>query len=81
MRRPILAFYGVTDKGGPYLHIKVYKARRVYGEILVVAGEVQLRCRECFRWYKVVIPKHGAPQLEETPEPEPIADEDPVGHV
>jgi hypothetical protein len=69
-RRPILAFYGLTDKGKVYLHVKVYKARRIYGEILVLSGQVELRCRECYRWYSVTVPARGVPSLVETSEPE-----------
>ena len=79
-RKPILAYYGLTDKGKIYLHVKVYKARRVYGELLVLSGECQMRCRECYRWYTVIIPNAGNPRLVETPEPESVAEEAPVGH-
>jgi hypothetical protein len=79
MRQPILAYYGVDEKNTPYLHVKVYKARRIYGEILISSGEVQLRCRECFRWYRVVMPRKGKPQLVETTEPETQGEDSIVG--
>ena len=71
-RQPLLAVYGLDDKNRLYLHIKVYKNRRIYGEILIHAGsKAELRCRECLRWYKLSI--HGnKPTLVEAPEPEAI---------
>jgi hypothetical protein len=74
-RQPLLATYGLDERGRVYLHVKVFKARRIFGEILVTKGEVQLRCRECFRWYTVTLPVGGKPKLIETPEPE-LPDED-----
>lgn len=69
-RQPLLAMYGVDEKGQPYLHVRVYKARRIYGEILVVEGKVQLRCRECYRWFTVTVHSTKKPSLVETEEPE-----------
>lgn len=79
MRQPILAFYGIDEKGKPYLHVKVFKAKRVFGEILILSGDVQLRCRECYRWYRVQVPTRGRPHLIETPEPESDAHDDIAG--
>jgi hypothetical protein len=75
----LLAMYGLDDKGRVYLHVKVFKNRKVYGEILALSGEIELRCRECFRWYRVVIKPNQKPHLVETPEPEPMPQEAVVG--
>lgn len=78
-RQPLLATYGLDDRGKVYLHVKVYKARRIFGEILVTKGEVELRCRECLRWYKVTLPREGKPRLIETPEPQMNVEEADTG--
>lgn len=80
-RKPLLAIFGLDDRGKVYLHVKVYKGRRVFGEILVTQGEVELRCRECLRWYKVIVPARGKPELVETPEPQSPETQAPAGHV
>lgn len=72
--QPLLGVYGIDERGKIYVHVKVYKNRRIYGEILVTKGDIQLRCRECLRWYRVEI-QDGTPNLEETTEPHSIADE------
>lgn len=76
-RKPLLAVFGVDEKGKAYIHVKVYKNRRIFGEILVTRGDIQLRCRECMRWYRIEITANRA-ELIETPEPESFAD-DPSG--
>lgn len=63
-RRPLLATYGLDTKGKLYVHVKIYKQRRVYGEVLVTEGRVQLHCRECFRWHTVVIREPGKAALK-----------------
>lgn len=65
-RKPLLATYGLTTQGKLYVHVKVYKQSRIYGEVLVTEGTVELHCRECLRWHKVVMHKPGAVTLEET---------------
>lgn len=54
-REPLLALYGVDERGRLYLHQRVYKAGRVFGESFHYGGIVQLLCRECYRWNEVVI--------------------------
>lgn len=71
-RQPLLAVFGL-ENGKPYVHVKVYKNRRIYGEILVTEGDIQLRCRECLRWYRVRI-VGNKPKLTETSEPDSITD-------
>ncbi len=65
-RKPLLATYGLTDKGKLYVHVKVYKQNRIYGEVLVTDGIVELHCRECFRWHRVVMRPSGTAALEES---------------
>ena len=79
-QRPLLAIFGLNDKNKPYVHVKVFKNRRIFGEILVTRGDIQLRCRECMRWYRIVI-TDGKPQLVETPEPETFSDEASPGMI
>lgn len=65
-RRPLLATYSVKD-GEPYLHIKVYKQSRLYGEVFIqgIGSQIKIRCRECLRLHKVTFTQ-GKPSLEET---------------
>lgn len=77
-RKPLLATFGIDDRGRIYLHIKVFKSQganrppRIFGEAVFRGGEAQLHCRECLRWYTVNIPISGAPNLVETPEPQEV---------
>lgn len=81
-RQPLLATYGLDERRKIYVHIKIYKNRRIYGEIIVEEGsKIKLRCRECLRWYTVIIRSSGAPQLVETSAPESFAGEAAPGHV
>lgn len=68
-RQPLLATYGVDEKGKLYIHVKIFKQRRIFGEILVTEGEVSLHCRECLRWHTVKIRPSGTPVLEENTDP------------
>lgn len=69
-RRPLLAVFGVDDKGRTYVHQRVYKQHRVYGESIAY-GPVSIRCRECLRWHTVIIRQPGRAVLEETTDPIP----------
>lgn len=72
--KPLLAIYGVDSKGHLYVHQKVFKAGRVFGESLFYGGVVRLKCRDCHHWNKVVFrdPTHAA--LEPTAQPEVFVD-------
>ena len=64
-RRPLLATYGTFKDGKPYIHVKIYKQSRIYGELFISAdAEVKIRCRECLRLQKVKIVSNR-PMLEE----------------
>lgn len=67
-RKPLLATYGLDKNGRIYVHVRVFKQRRVFGEVLVTEGKVQLHCRECLRWHTVRIKQTGTVQLEEDSE-------------
>lgn len=65
-RTPLLATYGTYKDGKPYIHIKVYKQRRIYGEVFISAdAEVKIRCRECFRLQRVRIVSNRPMMQEE----------------
>lgn len=66
---PMLGTYGVEETGNLYIHVKVYKQQRIYGEIYVTEGRVRVRCRNCLRWHKVVIRAPGHAELEEDQAP------------
>lgn len=54
-RHTKLAEYGVTLDGEPYLHLKIHKQGRVFGEVVATSGIVEVCCRECLRWTRVDI--------------------------
>jgi hypothetical protein len=66
-RKPLLGKYGKDSKGNLYVHVKIFKQKRIYGEIVFTHGVVRLRCRECFRWHTVRIrqPKESVSFTEE----------------
>jgi hypothetical protein len=72
-RKPLLAYYGVDEQGRVYVHIKVYKQARIYGETLHYGGELKIRCRECFRWHRVVFVRTNELKLEEEADPPELA--------
>lgn len=72
-RKPILAVYGVGNDLQPYVHIRVFKQHRVYADVLIREGKVQLSCRECFRWHRITFMSKGdKPILTETVKPEEV---------
>lgn len=74
-RNPLLATFGLDEEGKLYIHVKVYKQQRVYGEVLITEGTVRLHCRECFRWHKVVMQPHGKAELQEMTDGIPLPEE------
>lgn len=69
-REPLLAIYGIDEKGRLYVHQRIYKAGRVFGETLFYGGTVALLCRECLRWQEVVIKEPARAVLEPMDMPE-----------
>lgn len=65
----MLAVYGLDGDGKLYLHVKVYKQGRIYGEMVVTEGEVKIRCRECLRWHRVVFVLPNRAELTESDDP------------
>lgn len=79
-RKPLLAMYGLDEKGQIYVHIKAYKGRRIFVEVLFTKGEIEMRCRDCFRWYRLVI-KDNKPKLIEATEPDSVSSQAVTDHV
>jgi hypothetical protein len=71
--KPLLGIYGIDNRGKLFVHIKVYKADRVFGEV-IVTGDVKIRCRDCYRWHTVVIIQPDRAVLQESTDPEIEAD-------
>lgn len=70
---PLLATYGLNSQGKIYIHVKIYKSGRVYGEVYVEDGaSVRLHCRDCLRWHRVVIRQPGMVNLQEDKVPASI---------
>jgi hypothetical protein len=55
LHKPLLAVYGVDEKGRLYVHQRVFKQGRIFGETVFYGGTVALLCRECYRWNEIVI--------------------------
>lgn len=72
-RRPKLAYYGIDKDGNPYVHQKVYKQGRIYGESIARGGTLEIKCRECNRWNKIRITKSGEVIRPPSTESEPDA--------
>lgn len=76
-RRPLLAVYGVDEKGRLYVHQRVYKQGRIFGESFFYGGIVKLLCRECLRWNEVVFRDRNTVDLLPTEAPEALRMETP----
>lgn len=66
---PLLATYGVDERSRLYVHIKIFKQSRVYGEVVIYGGPFKLRCRNCLRWHQVVFRSSNTVALEEDDSP------------
>lgn len=71
-RKPLLAVYGLNERGKIYIHVRIFKQTRIYGEVVVTDGTVKLHCRDCFRWHTVTIRKENIAALVETSDPLPV---------
>lgn len=67
--KPLLATYGI-DEGKLFVHIKIYKKDRIYGNIVCEGGVVKVQCRDCGRWHRVNIIGRRA-NLREVADPHP----------
>jgi len=71
-REPLLAVAGRDTHGEPYVHMKVFKAKRLYGEMVATSGVVWLHCRECFRWHRIAIKRDVEVHPGELPQRIPV---------
>lgn len=71
--KPLLAMYGVDESGRLYVHIRIYKQGKIYGEVYHTGGVVEIRCRNCFRWNRVVFVIPGPLPKAELQETDPPA--------
>lgn len=62
---PLLATYGVDSRGKLYVHVKIYKQNRIYGELVFEDGTVKIRCRNCLRWHRVIFKTQSASLKED----------------
>jgi hypothetical protein len=53
-RRPLLGRAVKVDNKW-FLHVKIFKSGKIYGEMWLENGRVRLRCRECLRWLTVTV--------------------------
>lgn len=82
-RKPLLAMYGIDHRGKAYVHCRVFKQNRIYGDWIAYDGEVKILCRECLRWLTIVFvqsPKVKA-ELHETEVPTEVSQADTVSDV
>ena len=70
---PLLATYGVDGKGKLFVHVKIWKQRRIFGELVIEGGVVKMRCRNCLRWHTVNIVGRKA-ELSPSTEPDSFPD-------
>jgi len=70
-RCPLLATYGIDSRGKLFIHVKIWKQRRIFGELVIEGGIVKIRCRDCLRWHVVRIHQDQA-ILQETHEELPV---------
>lgn len=63
--RPLLAVVSIDERTRePIVHIKSWKGKRLYFEIVVVSGVVRVRCRSCLKWMTIKM-NRGKPGLRE----------------
>ena len=84
-RRPIICQYGVNAEGVVYVHIKTWRQRKVIVDVVIYNPDVEIRCKDCGRWFgfhydqgsiakpevNIEPPDEAA---EEAAETEPVAD-------
>jgi hypothetical protein len=53
--KTLLAKVGRDKRSGePWVHVKVHKQGRIYGEVIVTSpGTIRICCRDCLRWHTV----------------------------
>lgn len=63
--KPLLATYGKNSMEKLFVHVKIYKQDRIYGELVFEGGEVKIRCRNCLRWHRVIFKEQVAALAED----------------
>jgi len=64
----MLAAYGRDSNGDAYIHVRVYKAKRVFAEIYTTYP-ISLMCRWCGRWWRInIVNKNITAQERNVPE-------------
>lgn len=65
---PLLAMYGVDAQGQMFVHVRVYKQNRIYGEMVVngVGSITKIKCRNCLRWYTIKFKGPNAELVEDS---------------
>lgn len=58
--QPLLATYGIDKHDKLFVHVKIYKARRIFGELVIEGGLVKIRCRNCLRWHTIRVVQNRA---------------------
>lgn len=74
-RSPLLATYGLDEEGKMYVHVRIFKQRRIFGEVIARGGKLSLHCRECLRWHTVRFVEPHKAVLEEDTDPQPAGSE------
>lgn len=74
-RNPLLATYGLDEQSKVYIHVKIYKQGRIFGELVITGGAVKILCRECLRWHRIVIKSVGKAELVEVSDQNPSLQE------
>lgn len=67
-KRPLLGLAGRDEEGKLFVHVRVFKQKRLYADVVIHEGRVSLCCRECFRWHEVII--RADLEMAEVPRPE-----------
>lgn len=68
IRQPLLATYGLDRERKPFVHVKVYKQKRIFANLVTTGGPVHLQCRECFRWLRINFVRHGVVDAKQVDE-------------
>jgi hypothetical protein len=67
-----LARYGIDEKDNLYLHIKVYKQRRVFAQLVINApAKLRIQCPACGRWHGIVM-RDDRPHMTDSTRPKYI---------
>jgi hypothetical protein len=70
----------------PYwvFHIKVYRQKQIYAELLIDEGKLRLRCRACERWFKLTIKREKnlkSPPIPEDSSTRPLPESDRLSYL